>query len=396
MCQILPEDCHFYGCGSSDIVDIIAHRAAAWCHMSIDPDLDIAVSLSQLYSPFPERISPHLPMVAPQTIEWAQRMQLLTSAAALRRFEAALYIDFAARVYPDAPPETLNVASDWCAWLFVFDDQFDDCYLGRRRDDAGDVLGRLLEFLPVEMERRHGISEPRSPLELSLADLWHRTAPHMSMAWRRRFYGHMRDYLNSYFWEIDNRAAQVAPDLTMYIEMRRDTGATWLGLDLIEYVEGAEVPVRAFDSLCMRTLNLTSIDAICWVNDIASYKKEMARGEVNNIVCIAQRRFEMGLSEAVDFVRMMQNSRVELFLRTQSQLPELYEQLACSDAERNAIVRYISGLEAWIRGNLDWSLHTARYLRVERQSAGGRVSWTENISHAPEDALAAPNVEARG
>jgi hypothetical protein len=353
-----------------------------------------AAILGKLVNPFRARRSPHLAVGATDAREWAASRDLIRSVAARQRFETALYADFAARVYPEAPVRPLCVATRWCAWLFLFDDHFDDSLLGRDEGQGWRILERLLQQVATLGEGAAALPSA-SPIEAALVELWSETGPAMSEGWRRRFARHLGDYLRSYTWEIGNRAEQVAPDLTQYIEMRRDTGATWIGLDLIEYVAGAEVPPKIYDSLPLRTLNLAAIDAICWTNDIASYAKERARGEVNNIVYIAQQAFGLDLQAAMDFTRRMQDSRVELFCRTAETLSEELDAGGATEDERMATHAYVRGLQDWIRGNLDWSLATARYLEVEHRPKGDRVSWTENISQVAEDLLVAPSPQAK-
>ncbi|MEU5050368.1 hypothetical protein [Streptomyces sp. NPDC021096] len=345
-------------------------------------------TLPQFYNPFPSRLSPELMTAADESLRWAQDMELVASPSAQERFESALYGEFAARTYPDAPTDRLVVAAKWCAWLFLFDDHFDDCYLGRSKSDAEAVLPNLLRCLASpEIEPLI----PGNPLEAALLDLWPQTATRMSPSWRGRFKRHMHDYLMSYFWEISNRSRRHTPDLVMYIDMRRDTGATWIGFDLIPYTEGLEVPTWLNDSLLLRTMELAAIDVICISNDILSHEKEMARGEVNNIVHVAQQLTGGEIQQSVNLVNAIQNSRIRLFLDHKEQIPAWLEESEASPATRQAVERYIVGLESWIRGNLDWSLRTARYLNVEYAPGhGDRVSWAENLSGVTDDALRAP------
>ncbi|MFC4515753.1 hypothetical protein [Streptomyces ehimensis] len=312
----------------------------------------------------------------------------MTSQSAEERFESALYGEFAARTYPDAPADRLVVAAKWCAWLFLFDDHFDDCYLGRSKAEAESILPNLLRFLTnPEIEPQ----TPTNPLEAGLLDIWHQTAAKMSLSWRDRFKRHMHDYLMSYFWEISNRSRRYTPDLVMYIEMRRDTGATWIGFDLIPFTEALEVPARLNNDLLLRAMELAAIDVICMSNDILSHEKEMARGEVNNIVPIAQHLTGGEVQQSVELVNAMQNSRIRLFLDHKDRIPAWLEESQAPPVTRQAVERYIAGLESWIRGNLDWSLRTGRYLNVEHAPGhGDRVSWAENLSGVTDDALRAP------
>jgi hypothetical protein len=121
----------------------------------------------------------------------------------------------------------------------------------------------------------------------------------------------------------------------------------------LDISEGYEVPAEEMETADVRALT----EAMCLLvgldNDIVSYHKERRRSgdKINMIHVIAHERGQEpdeALTEAVAF----RDALLTLFLKLRSQVEP-----TASAATR----RYISGLSAWIRGNLDWSTHTARY-----------------------------------
>ncbi len=116
----------------------------------------------------------------------------------------------------------------------------------------------------------------------------------------------------------------------------------------------------------MRRLTVASHRVVCWANDLASLKKELASGDVHNLVMVMARAEDLGLQEAVDRVARMHDAEVRTFVSLSSRLPSFE---AVVDEH---LGRYVAVLQARMRGNLDWSREAARYRsEIERQTAGG-------------------------
>ena len=97
-------------------------------------------------------------------------------------------------------------------------------------------------------------------------------------------------------------------------------------------------------------------------NDIASYYKEHKRSDskLDLVDVIAHERGQSpdaALPEAIAF----RDAVLQLYLRLNRQVEP-----AVSAETR----RYLRGLSAWIRGNLDWSAQSARYRRSGEPTIG--------------------------
>jgi Terpene synthase family 2, C-terminal metal binding len=144
-------------------------------------------------------------------------------------------------------------------------------------------------------------------------------------------------------------------------------------IDLIELAERITLPepVRASDSL--DEMRRVANNVICWSNDIVSLDKEIARGEVNNLVIVLQQEQNLTLQESVDRVGDMVEDQIHLFEDAERQLPGLDSDLD------NDVQKYVAGLRAWMRANLDWSAETARFSQVEETRAGQSTSYREDL-----------------
>ncbi|MBE3559283.1 MAG: hypothetical protein IMW89_08665 [Ktedonobacteraceae bacterium] len=326
------------------------------------------ISIPAIYCPFPSRISPHAEILHEHSLAWATRFHLVQREAAMRRFLASRFARLTARVYPTAGLEELQLLNDWLVWLFMFDDQFDDGLLGRQPEHIETVLNAYLAiFINPDS------ATPADPAAEALLDLYRRTFPRMPAVWQERYRQHFIKYFDTYNWTVRNRALGIVPDIASYVEKRRHSGGMTIGIDLIDFAEHIELPEQLLNSPQFEILNRTTNDVVCWSNDIISLEKERARGDVNNLVVVVQHAYGLTLQQAIDHVNALVTAQARLFEETERQLPAFAPELAPK------VQKYLDGLKAWMRGNLDWSGETHRYSHVEHTASGQAVSYLDPI-----------------
>ncbi len=326
-----------------------------------------AIRVPKMYCPFPPQISCNAQKVHEHSLAWATQFQLIQGEAALRRFHGTNLARLTARAYPEASLEDMELLNDWMVWFFVFDDQFDDV--------VGPTLESALSTVHAYIKICEGVSGQlvHGPAAEALRDLYQRTLPRMSPAWCERFTRHFIQYLETYTWMGQNHLQGTIPDLHVYLEYRYHSGGAVPSLDLIEFAYHLSLPDELLQSWEFERLNRAANRAICWSNDIFSLAKELARGEVSNLVVIIRHRYHLSWPEAIERVNMMVGDEVRLFEKIERHLPPVAPHVA-ADADK-----YIAGLKTWIRANFDWSVETHRYLRVEETRAGETVSYVEPI-----------------
>jgi len=327
------------------------------------------IRLPPIYCPFPSSINPWVQEAHAHTLAWAKQYRLVRKEPALRRFEASRFTWLAARAYPTAALADLEVINDWLTWLFMFDDQFDEGLIGGRPEDL-EVLIESYAALFAHAEPAPG----QGPAAEALIDLCLRTRSQMPGTWWARFTQHFSQYLSTYPWSVSNTARGVVPALDEYRQRRRHSGGMYQAIDLIEFVLHRVLPEELLGGPHFPLLSRITNDVVCWSNDLFSLEKELARGDVNNLVLVVERAERIPLQQAVDRVGSMISSAVGHFEQVERALP--------TDLEE-AVQRYLSMLRAWMRGNLDWSIETGRYSQVERTAPGGVASYVEAIAAAP-------------
>lgn len=296
-------------------------------------------------------MNPAVELAHAESRAWGIATGLLDGDEARRRFDAARFARLTARAYPRAAPAELVLVAEWNLWLFVHDDGC-DAGAGGRDPDA---LASLYHALGAILRGGAAGLDAGAPAR-ALADLVPRILAPAPAAWRARFLATVDDYLAACVWEARNRARRRAPTLDEYLRMRRDTGAVRTSIAMIERCEGIALPepVRAHPRV--EALVDACNDVVCWANDIVSLPKELASGDVHNLVSVlAEERCDGDLDDAMELAVDLHDVRVAEFIQLAAHLPEF------GRAADEQLAWFVDTLCAWMRGNLDWSQESGRY-----------------------------------
>ena len=113
------------------------------------------------------------------------------------------------------------------------------------------------------------------------------------------------------------------------------------------------------------------------MKDIYSYKKEQAGGHsANNLITVIKVERNIGLQEAFNVAGQLFQTDLEEFLRYKELLPSWGLEVD------RVVSQYVTGLECWASGSLEWSLSGPRYFgdsveevrKTRRVSLAGRVT----------------------
>lgn len=321
--------------------------------------------LPDFYVPYPARLNPHVEEARTHTRDWAREMGMLEGSgvweeADLQSHDYALLCSY---THPDCDADALSLVTDWYTWVFFFDDHFLEVFK-RSQDRAGGkaYLDRLPLFMPADPAT--GMPAPTNPVEAGLADLWRRTVPAMSEAWRVRFAEATEHLLNESLWELDNINEGRIANPVEYIEMRRKVGGAPWSAGLVEYAAGAEVPEKVAYSRPLRVLRDAFSDAVHLRNDLFSYQREVEEeGENSNGVLVLEKFLGCTTQEAADAVNDLLTSRLHQFENTAlTEVPALCLEQGLGPEEAAAIAAYTKGLQDWQSGGHEWHLRSSRYM----------------------------------
>ncbi|MFE9907385.1 terpene synthase family protein [Streptomyces clavifer] len=322
-------------------------------------------SLPDFYVPYPARLNPHLEAARSHTREWARGMGMLEGSGIWEEkdLEAHDYALLCAYTHPDCSAEALSLVTDWYVWVFFFDDHFLELFKRTPDREGGKrYLDRLPAFMP--MERGAATPEPSNPVEAGLADLWSRTVPGMSDAWRARFAESTENLLNESLWELSNIDEGRIANPVEYIEMRRKVGGAPWSAGLVEYAANAEVPASLADARALRVLRDAFSDGVHLRNDLFSYQREVEdEGENSNGVLVLEKFLGCSTQEAAETVNDLLTSRLQQFENTAlTELGPLCAEKGISPDETISVLAYVKGLQDWQSGGHEWHMRSSRYM----------------------------------
>ncbi|WP_327110763.1 terpene synthase family protein [Nocardia sp. NBC_01730] len=236
----------------------------------------------------------------------------------------------ACQAFPDSDPDDLVVFTIICELSFLFDDRIGFDEYDSLEDLQSDIsrCDRILET---------GQAETIDPgLENTMAKCLQRIYPRQSHSWRRRIRQNFLDCILAMGIELDNRREGHVPGRREYISMRRNSVAMYLCLDLAEFMLRIELSDTLYDSVEMCDLRESWGDIAAWVNDMASYHKEDAAGEVN-LIHVVRAEKNLSVEAAFDEVADMIESRATDFIEAERSLKDSALYINSTASERDAV-----------------------------------------------------------
>ncbi|MGV9315316.1 terpene synthase family protein [Streptomyces sp. NPDC003691] len=354
-----------FGTSALDVRNLFGRPAAARLRTltQLPRPVDGPLLVPETPLPFPLRLSPHHRDALEGSVAWADRMGLLADiwdADMLRGYDFALC---SAGLDPDATPEELRLSADWLTWGTYADDYY-PLVFGRTGDLPGAALAneRLLACLPLD-EPASAPAYAVSPMERGLADLWVRTAGPMDRGARGELRTSVAVMLESWLWELANTVRHRVPDPVDYLEMRRFTFGSDLTMLLSRLRHRTGLPAEVLTSGSVTALENAAVTWACLLNDLYSYRKEVeGEGELHNMVLVVQTFFDCDYPRAVGIVHDLMDGRLRQFLHVKEhELPVLCDDHGLGERQRAELAAYVTELEDWLAGILNWHRHARRY-----------------------------------
>jgi hypothetical protein len=310
----------------------------------IDDALAVTAVASELYCPFPAEKNPWAPAAQQQSLDWALEMGLVTPGPLLQRLERARFAELEANAFPRAPLELLTLATEWVTLFCALDDFVETSGLG--------VLGLSGYLSSALVAFRGTVHGHREPLLQAFGDIGARLRRLGGDALAEEFGVELEGIFAAFVWEEINRQNTVLPDFAGYRIMRTTTVGLRPHFVLSEAI-GPKARPSDRDEEVLHELERITCRAVGWANDIFTYEKELAAGEVHNIVAVLMRTERLPLREALARARALHDEEVCSFLQLQARL---------TSATGDAATQYrVLHLRHWISGHLDWARQNGRY-----------------------------------
>ncbi|WP_331751438.1 hypothetical protein OG215_39675 (plasmid) [Streptomyces globisporus] len=234
--------------------------------------------------------------------------------------------------------------------LFVADDEFDE----NRAPKAGGIDRGILQFLPLSGK---DCAEATTGVTRALVNLWPELSEPMPLPLRIHFRAHVENYARSYASDLARARTGSAPSFDGYLALRRSSGAVDSCLDLIERQPSVYLPHAIAGSPQILVLREAANDVIYWTNDVISLSKEIKHGEMNNLVAVIRQSVGMSWEAALQVATEMNSARIRDFDRQQREILRHFNELP-------ELSEFISGVQAWISGSLNWHRNSPRYTDI--------------------------------
>ncbi|TRX91610.1 hypothetical protein FHL15_007392 [Xylaria flabelliformis] len=279
--------------------------------------------------------NPHEESIAPMSEAWTKELVKMDPKMSkiLTKANFAYLISLSA---PDADPEAFRMAVDWCIWAFVFDDQFDE---GWMRDRTIESAEEMIETLAI-MDDTYPVVDPkRYPLRYMFQTVWHR------------------------FQEVKiNCRPQPRPDPDPDPDLLRGrSGADY------RWSHGISLTQDILDHPSLVTCERAASDLTWLVNDVLSYKKDLAFGVEHNIICLYKRQ---GFSE-----QEAMDKTGDLMAECQRDWDDAIEKLpSWGDEVDKQVQRYLGACRDVARANMLWSFKSGRYLNADEAALVRKTS----------------------
>lgn len=334
--------------------------------------------LPPLYCPLTCTVRADTAELSRAAVDWAARVCGVDAAERhrLERIDIGLLTGM---VMPDGLPVATQLAADFSAWLFTFDDQYADEARLPLEDLAALVCGLTRVLEAPEVETTTGTPA----ITAGLRDLSARLAAVATPAQVARWVEAMRGYLTAVLWECTNRARSVMLDLERYTVMRLHSGAMKPSVLLLDVADGYELPTPEISRPDVRAL----IEMTCllggWDNDMISYEKESGQvGGGQNLVDVIVRQDGCSPRSALSRAIAMRDRVMSRFMRQ-------YEATLRDASPR--LARYVTSLGYWIRANIEWGRQSARY-HTAGVPTPGPLEWADAPVDARNEPLPVPTI----
>ncbi|RWS27151.1 Terpene synthase metal-binding domain protein-like protein [Leptotrombidium deliense] len=192
----------------------------------------------------------------------------------------------------------------------------------------------------------------QTPLVASFADIWSQMKSLTNTAWQKRFAEGYIWWLKANGWERKNHKVNRVPSLMEFIEYRQFTGVV---ISLIQLSRDIFLPESVMTNFTLQKIFSVTGSIVCLVNDIYSFEKEEAEGDMGNLVAVMKHEYSISEQEAIKKATVFINNEIEKFKLLESILPTF-------EGETNENVKKIvHGCKHWITGNHDWGFESGRY-----------------------------------
>ncbi|CAM6019569.1 unnamed protein product [Sphagnum balticum] len=300
--------------------------------------------------------------------------------------------------YPDAAIPHLEFAIEFLTWLCVLDDEslIQRCSLEELVQMQIDIQVVIMSTFPQDNSLQDNLvkcvnnelghfefakdfvekvvtqattkhllgaeyDEHISPIALAFQDSWIKSISLMPKEWSVRFGKIVQQNAFANFLESQNLHHNICPSVSHYILERRKSGCVLSCLVFQELFQDVFIPDSIYYSPPMQHLLNSTIDAVCWNNDIWSFPKELVAGEMANLVFLISKEEGCSYNKAAEIVTEMMVDKCNKMQLAAIELREYCKIHELSTTHKAAIEQYISCCNHWFSGSHTFHSQSSRF-----------------------------------
>ena len=306
------------------------------------------VKIPDLYCPFDPAVHPAAAAVHMQSVAWARAMGLARDdlhVQALHKSRVGWLVGRAFPVADDLP--ALQIAADWTTLFCLIDNHIENI--------RGPALSHVYLRGLLAVFRTGAAPLIADPFAQAFRDLRERMLEVDVPAWIERFGDQLERLFCAFVDEAKYRVLEAVPELVKYRKMREVSVGLYFGFRLGELTDGIHLPSQVREHADVRNLESKAAYIVGLANDIYTVEKEMAKGEVNNMVLVLMQEESIDFDQAMRLAVEMHDAETREFATLAAALPSFSPEL---DLE---LRRYIEILTSIVCGHNRWADETDRY-----------------------------------
>ena len=306
------------------------------------------VKIPDLYCPFDPAVHPAAADVHMQSVAWARAMGLARDdkhVQALHRSRVGWLVGRAFPVADDLP--ALQIAADWTTLFCLIDNHIENI--------RGPALSHVYLRGLLDVFREGAAPLIADPFAQAFRDLRERMLEVGVPAWIERFGEQLERLFRAFVDEAKYRVLAAVPEMVKYKKMREVSVGLYFGFRLGELTDGIKLPASVREHATVRNLESKASYIVGLANDIYTVEKEMAKGEVNNMVMVLMHEENLGFDDALRRAVDMHDAETREFAEIAASLPNFTLELDLQ------LHRYVEVLTSLVCGHNSWADETDRY-----------------------------------
>ncbi|KAI4254073.1 MAG: hypothetical protein LQ352_003319 [Teloschistes flavicans] len=247
---------------------------------------------------------------------------------------------------PSCDEEALRMMVDWNHWVFLFDDLFDE---GPYSKDPVGAQKEVDDTYAVMEDINPPVKREDNPIRYIFQTTWDRLKQRgnadLQLRWKEMHKRFFDGLINQVHCQIDER--MFSRDVQEYMDMRRGTIGAYPAIALTEYAVGINLSNEIVNHPSLQECMCVSADLVLLVNDILSYKKDIALGVDHNLIFLLM---EQGRTpqEAIDEAGAMLDNCYKRWYIAPANMPIWGE-----ETDRQ-VLKFVDACRNVALGNLYW------------------------------------------